>query len=248
MKRTNVFLSSLILSTMAFQANAATSIATYVQVADVATGTATLNFTGVRAASWVSETMGFLGWTHFSKWGFVNLTKGQVVTIALDATATVGFHPAVSVWQRDTNKPATDKSLYYMDDHFYAQSSSVSVKNAINNDNAASPVPVGNVIRTFIANAYDADNLGDYIYGYASDAATTKTKFGPYLPIGYNTKDIQSASAQYDKTPGKVSVTFTAPKTAVYQFVIGGLKPDVDSAASKVGATGAPVTVTVTAK
>ncbi|MEY2666834.1 MAG: Copper-repressible polypeptide, partial [Pseudomonadota bacterium] len=95
-------ISSLLL-VASFQAGAATSILTSSNIVNLTGGTGTATFQKINGASWVSESMGYLGWTHFSKWGFVNLTKGKAVTIVADATAVAGFHPGITVWQRKTS-------------------------------------------------------------------------------------------------------------------------------------------------
>lgn len=213
------------MSFFAAPANSATSISASATYFDVTSGTAELTLEKINASSWVSPSMGFLGWTHFSKWGFMDLKKGQIVTITLDGTAVAGLHPAVSVWHRQTKKSLTanNPDLYYMDDHFYNQSGSVAIKAAFDDDKK---IPVGSIIRNFVANAYDADGLGDT---FIVDGKT----YGPYLPLGYNQKGINDATKSYDKIPGKVALTFTAPKTGVYQFVVGALKPDMGSDADK---------------
>ena len=199
---------------------AATSISPYVTVFDVKTfNTAKQTLAGVNGSSWVSETMGYLGWTHFSKWGFVDLKKGQNVTIELDGTAVKGLHPAVSVWFRTSLKKANDASLYYMDDHFYNQFQSVSILGAVDD---TTKLNVGDINRTFIANAVDRDGLGDYI-------TVGTTTYGPYLPANY---DQSGFNKVIDGVPGKVALTFTVPTTGVYQFVVGALKPDAGSDAS----------------
>ena len=227
-KKLAIAVSSVLVS-FSFQANAATSIATKSTYFNVSSGSAEITLEAINASSWVSESMGFLGWTHFSKWGFMDLQKGQIATVTLDGTAIAGIHPALSVWYRNTKKKADDATLYYMDDHSYNQSTSVSVRSATDETSKA---PVGDLIREFVANAVDADNLGDK---FVVDGVT----YGPYMPLGYNTPGFNNASKVYDKTPGKVVLTFTAPKTGVYQFAVGALKPDVGSVAAAAGSTGA---------
>jgi hypothetical protein len=217
-KKLAVAVSSVLVS-FSFQANAATSIAKEAVYFNVDSGSAEITLNSVDAkASWVSESMGFLGWTHFSKWGFMDLKKGQSVTITLDATAQAGVHPATTVWYRNTKKKANDPSLYYMDAHSYNQSGSVSVRGATDETTKA---PVDDIIREFVANAVDADGLGDKF-------DVNGVSYGPYMPLGYNTPGFNNATKLNDKpaAPGKVTMTFTAPKTGVYQFAVGALKPD----------------------
>lgn len=210
---------STVLFSFSFQANAATSIVKEAVHFNVDSGSAEITLSNIDAkASWVSESMGFLGWTHFSKWGFMDLKKGQKVTITLDGTATAGIHPATTVWYRNTKKKANDNALYYMDAHSYNQSASVSVRGATDETTKA---PVDDIIREFVANTVDADSLGDK---FVVDGVS----YGPYMPLGYNTPGFNNASKTYDKVPGKVALTFTASKTGVYQFAVGALKPDAN--------------------
>lgn len=275
-----VAISSVLLAT-SFQANAATSIATESKAIDLtvsgATSVGSASFT-VRNRAWATESMGYQGWTHFSNWGFVNLTKGKSVTIEVDATpaisGTTGLHPAISVWHRETSLQASNTSLYYMTDHSYPQSSNIKVLNATLE---GTTTKVGNIVMNYVASAYDADNFGDsfalntdgtlrpavkYVKAKAGTCSVTlpattpvtpltqasceaaagtwtagtpasgdQAFYGPYVPAGFNSLDIAKASAASDSVAGKVKVTFTAPKTGVYQFAIGTLKPDVGSKA-----------------
>jgi hypothetical protein len=241
-KTLGTIISSLLLAA-SFQANAATSISKSSYVLNPSSGTAAATFEKVNGASWVSESMGYMGWTHFSKWGFMDVAKGKTVTIVLDASATgsdvAGFHPGITVFYRKTNLKAADPSLQYANDHSYAQSDSINVLNA--KDESTPPKLVGNIVMDYIASGYDVDGLGDKFMVDATtgalkpyDATVTPapTTYGPYLPTGFNTTSLAKATKLSDAIPGKVTVTFTAPKTGVYQFVVGGIRPDVGSAAA----------------
>ncbi len=234
-KKLVIAVSASLLVPFSFHANAATSIVKEAVYFNVDSGSAEITLDTVDAkASWVSESMGFLGWTHFSKWGFMDLKKDQKVTITLDGTATAGIHPATTVWYRNTKKKANDPALYYMDAHSYNQSASVSIRGATDETTKA---PVDDIIREFVANAVDADGLGDK---FVVDGVS----YGPYMPLGYNTPGFNNASKTYDKTPGKVALTFTAPKTGVYQFAVGALKPDASFLATS-ATTGTKVSIKV---
>ena len=257
--------SSILLAT-SFHADATTSILASSYVINLTSGTNTTTFEKVNGASWVSESMGYLGWTHFSKWGFVSLTKGKPVSIVVDATAIAGFHPGITVWQRRSKvdlpsvlpaavatgaTPTAAQALFYVGDHSYDQASNILVPNAKDETNN---VAVGDISMEYVASGYDVDGLGDKFtldattntlrpYNAATDA--TATVFGPYLPAGFTTTGIANSKKLSDaasatgvtpvvvaKTPGRVELTFTPKTTGIFQFVVGGLKPDVGSAAA----------------
>ena len=259
-------IASSVLLAASFHADAATSILASSYVINLTSGTNTTTFEKVNGASWVSESMGYLGWTHFSKWGFVTLTKDKPVSIVVDATAIAGFHPGITVWQRRSKvdlpsvlpaavatgaTPTAAQALFYMNDHFYDQASNISVPAA--KDETAN-VAVGDISMEYVASGYDMDGLGDKFtldattnmlrpYNAATDA--TAAVFGPYLPMGFTTTGIANSKKLSDaasatgvtpvvvaKTPGRVELTFTPKKTGIFQFVVGGLKPDVGSAAA----------------
>jgi hypothetical protein len=240
-KTLGTIISSLLLAA-SFQANAATSIATGSHVFNVSSGTDSFTMPNINGASWVSESMGFQGWTHFSKWGFVDITKGKTVTIVVDASAVTGsnvagFHPGITVWYHKTTLKATAPSLQYMSDHSYGQSDSINVLNA-KDDSVTPPLPVGNIVMNYIASGYDTDGLGDKFMIDATTGALkphdgiATTFYGPYLPTGFNTVSLAGAKKISDGIPGKVAVTFTATQTGVYQFVVGGIRPDAGSTAA----------------
>jgi len=254
--------SSILLAT-SFHADAATSILASSYVINLTSGTNTTTFEKVNGASWVSESMGYLGWTHFSKWGSVSLTKGKPVSIVVDATAIAGFHPGITVWQRRSKvdlpsvlpaavakdaTPTAAQALFYVNSHSYDQASNILVPNAKDETNN---VVVGDISMEYVASGYDVDGLGDKFtldattkslrpYNAATDA--TATVFGPYLPAGFTTTGIANSKKLSDaanaatgvlaRTPGRVELTFTPKTTGIFQFVVGGLKPDVGSAAA----------------
>jgi hypothetical protein len=263
-KKLAIAVSSVLVS-FSFQANAATSISKSSYIITDTTGATSTEFLNTNGAGWVSESMGFLGWTHFSKWGFVQLKKGVPVTIVADATAVAGYHPGITVWQRKTKaslptavtvpaagQAATEQqSLFYMNDHFYDQMASIQVPNASDETNN---VKLGNIIMDYVASGFDMDGLGDKFtldatsnmlrpYNAATDA--TASVYGPYLPMGYITSGISGSKKLSDAaskagetpvvkaaTPGRVALTFTPKVAGIYQFVVGGLKPDVGSKAA----------------
>lgn len=257
---------STLMLAVSFQAEAATSVLANSNIINLTGGTGTATFEKINGASWVSESMGYLGWTHFSKWGFVTLTKGKSVTIVADAAAVTGFHPGITVWQRQTNvalpnalpvapasgiEPTPVQALFYMNDHSYGQASSISVLNA---SDEMTGVKVGSIKMVYVASGYDMDGLGDKFtldtttgmlrpYNPALDAKAAI--YGPYLPMGYSTTGLANSKKLSDtassagvnpvvaaKTPGRVALTFTPQVTGIYQFVVGGLKPDIGSTAS----------------
>ena len=257
--------SSLLLAA-SFQAGAATSILASSNIVNLTGGTGTATFQKINGASWVSESMGYLGWTHFSKWGFVTLSKGKPVTIVADATAIAGFHPGITVWQRKSStplptalpvaaasgvNPTATQAIFYMNDHFYDQASSISVLNATDE---TSGVKVGSINMEYVASGFDMDGLGDkftldttsgMLRPYNATTDATAAVYGPYLPMGFATTGLANSQKLSDaasatgvtpvvaaKTPGRIALTFTPKVTGIYQFVVGGLKPDVGSAAA----------------
>ncbi|MEN9897140.1 MAG: Copper-repressible polypeptide [Pseudomonadota bacterium] len=277
--------SSLLLAA-SFQAGAATSILANSTIVNLTGGTGTATFEKITGASWVSESMGYLGWTHFGRWGFVTLSKGKPVTIVADATAIAGFHPGITVWHRKTSvslptalptAPATGvaptpvQALFYMNDHFYDQASSISVLNATDE---MSGVKLGSINMEYVASGFDMDGLGDkftldsvsgMLRPYDAAKDSTAAIYGPYLPMGYATTGLANSQKLSDaasatgvtpvvaaKTPGRLALTFTPKATGVYQFALGGLKPDVGSAAAvnanKFAGTVHSINVTITQK
>jgi hypothetical protein len=161
----------------------------------------------VRAYSWYNLSMGYLGWTHHSNWGFVKLKKGKPVTISL-TTEVGGLHPAITVWYRAGAK--NPKMLPYVNAHKYKQFGDIYEPNAEATDAENNPVKVGNIVMKFITNGFDRDGMGDT------------------LPAEYDQSQLYRVM---DGEPGTLAITFTPPENGWYQFVVGAVNPDIDSAA-----------------
>ncbi|WP_157203360.1 copper(I)-binding protein CorA [Methylomicrobium agile] len=161
----------------------------------------------VRAYSWYNLSMGYLGWTHHSNWGFVKLKKGKPITIEL-TTEVSGLHPSITVWYRAGAK--NPKTLPYMNGHAYKQFGDIYEPNAEATDAENNPVKVGNIIMKFITNGFDRDGMGDA------------------LPAEYDQSQLYRVM---DGVPGKLAITFTPPENGWYQFVVGAINPDIDSTA-----------------
>ena len=240
-------ISSLLLAA-SFSANAATTFTPdYVVNTSTTPSPPVQHFTGVGSTGWVSPSMSYKGWVHQSKWIFLDVVKGKTVTITLDGVTPntagyTGFHPGLTVWNRHTNVPASNAKNYWMDAHFYKQGTSINVSNAkadkayaLNGQTVAKDASVGNIIMDYVTSAYDADGLGDKFAvdstGMLKPATATDTSFyGPYLPAAYTI--LGASNGLSDATPGKLTTSFTAPVTGVYQIAIGGVKPDVGSTAA----------------
>jgi hypothetical protein len=165
----------------------------------------------VRAYSWYNLSMGYLGWTHHSNWGFVKLKKGKPVTMAL-TTEVSGLHPAITVWYRAGAKNA--KKLAYLNGHAYKQFGDIYEPNAEATDEENNPVKVGNIIMKFITNGFDRDGMEDT------------------LPVEYDQSQLYRVM---DGVPGKLTITFTPPENGWYQFAVGAINPDIDSVAYGTG-------------
>jgi hypothetical protein len=165
----------------------------------------------VRAYSWYNLSMGYLGWTHHSNWGFVKLKKDKPVTIAL-TTEVSGLHPAITVWYRAGAK--NPKMLPYMNGHAYKQFGDIYEPNAEATDAENNPVKVGNLVMKFITNGFDRDGMPDT------------------LPVEYDQSQLYRVM---DGVPGKLTITFTPSENGWYQFVVGAINPDIDSAAYGTG-------------
>ena len=224
----------LILVSLSFEAYAATTF-TPDLVLDTATtpNPPVLHLTNVATTGWVSPSMAYKGWTHQTKWLFLNVLKDKTVTINLDSVTpnggtSTGFHPGLTVWNRITKSPVTNATNYWVDDHFYKQTASFNVTNAkadtayaLNGQTVAAGASVGNIIMEYVTSAYDANGLGDK---FAVDSATgmlkpatTETSFyGPYLPIGYsilgNSSGLTDPASCSDKTK-TTAATCVSPAT-----------------------------------
>ncbi|MEC4748229.1 copper(I)-binding protein CorA [Methylomicrobium sp. Wu6] len=185
-----------------FSARAATSIATKNTEFTPDNATQTLQ---AKAQSWYNPTMGYTGWTHHSSWGYMKLKKGKPVTLTAEVNDAeiAGFHPALTVWSRPQKRGLA--SVDQMNSHSYNQYGDIYEANAINTDDQANPVKVGNIQMEFIANAFDRDGMGDM------------------LPEKF---DHSMLNRVVDGDAGKVSLTFTPKVSGVYQFVVGGINPD----------------------
>jgi hypothetical protein len=199
--KNNVLLLTLTLvsALSAMSAQAATSIKSVSQVFSEANPTLPMN---VNADSWYNLTMGYLGWTHTSKWGFVKLQKGKPVTIEV-TTDVVGLHPALSVWYR-VDKKTTGEAAQYMSDHFYSQFKDIYESDAKDTD-TPNGKKLGKFQMNFVANGFDRDGMADV------------------LPVPY---DQSMLNRLLDGVAGKVSVTFLPKESGVYQFVVGAINPD----------------------
>ncbi len=224
----------LMLVSLSFEAYAATTfIPALVLDTEKTPNPPVLRLTNVPTTGWVSPSMAYKGWTHNSKWLFLNVLKGKTVTITLDSVTpnggtSTGFHPGLTVWNRMTKFPVTDARNYWIHDHFYKQTESVNLPNqkadtayALNGQKVVAGESVGNIILEYVTSAYDANGLGDK---FAVDSATgmlkpatTETSFyGPYLPIGYsilgNSSGLTDSASCSDKTK-TTAATCVSPAT-----------------------------------
>ncbi|MGR9086090.1 MAG: copper(I)-binding protein CorA [Gammaproteobacteria bacterium] len=152
--------------------------------------------------SWYNPTMGYTGWTHHSSWGYMKLKKGKPVTIT--ATGVAGFHPALTIWFRPQKRGMVP--VNYMNDHFYNQFQDIIASNVQLTDDPANPKKLGKLRMEFVANAFDRDGMIDP------------------LPAEF---DQSMLNRVLDGIPGTVSLTFTPKASGVYQFVVGGINPDL---------------------
>lgn len=216
--KTNVLLLTLTLvsALSAMSAQAATSIKLVSKVFSETDNSLPMS---VRANSWYNLTMGYLGWTHHSNWGFVKLQKGKPVTIQV-TTTTPGLHPALSVWYR-VDKKTTGETAWYMSDHFYSQFKDIYESDAKDTDTPDGK-KLGKFQMNFVANGFDRDGMGDV------------------LPASYDQSPLIRLQ---DGVVGKVSVTFLPKESGVYQFVVGAINPGPGLSTSMM--TNYPVTTTV---
>ncbi len=194
---------TLVSALSAMSAQAATSIKAESKVFSESVST---NSMSVKANSWCNLTMGYLGWTHHSNWGFVKLQKGKPVTIQV-TTTTPGLHPALSVWYR-VDKKTTGETAWYMSDHFYSQFKDIYESDAKVTDMMTGAVTenLGKFQMNFVANGFDRDGMGEV------------------LPASY---DHSMLNRLLDGKAGEVSVTFIPKESGVYQFAVGAINPDV---------------------
>ncbi len=158
----------------------------------------------VKRASWRDPLFGNMGWTHSSDWGKFSTTKGKVIKIKL-VTQVPGLHPGITVWHRGADDTAPDN---YVVDHFYPQNANFFEAGAKDEANGKN---IGTISMRIIAHGYDNDG---HTNGYGVDD-NGNTILKP--PAG--TKGIK------DNVPGQMVLTFKAPKSGNYQFVVGGFNP-----------------------
>ena len=196
MKKITV-LASALAGAMAFAG--ASHAATTVD-APIMTSGAPLNGT-VQVQGWLNDDFGIQGWTHFSKWGQFEARKGQRVTVTV-TSAMAGTHPGVSVWWRNTGPmtaPAGGKTNIYQN-HAYNQYDSIKTGIMTNESTGAE---VGYLEMITATNGYDAD-------GATPKFAANANLFNPV----------------FDGIPGKIQLSFVAPRNGTYQLVTGGVFPD----------------------
>lgn len=90
----------------------------------------------------------------------------------------------------------------YVVDHFYPQNANF-VKFGVTDETTGADL--GNIVMRHVVHGYDRDG---------------------------NTKGVKSMNPQIDNVPGQVELSFTAPRSGRYMFVVGGFNPDagVDAA------------------
>ena len=189
---------TLVSALSAMSVQAATSIKSVSQVFSEAIPTLPMD---VNADSWYNLDMGFLGWTHTSRWGFVKLQKGKPVTIKV-TTEISGLHPALSVWYR-VDKKTTGEAAQYMNAHMYSQFKDIYESDAKDTDTPDGK-KLGKFQMNFVANGFDRDGMEDV------------------LPASYDQSPIIRLQ---DGVEGEVSVTFLPKESGVYQFVVGAINP-----------------------
>lgn len=220
---TQISLAMALAGSFAFtEAQAVTAPATVTEFQDSSPQTLTIH-----ASGWSDPAFGDMGWTHRSGWGKFTANKGQKVDIMVD-TGIISVHPGISVWYRDPVKDSVDDK--YVFDHFYAQMANQFKSSATDESTGASLCP------DFVG----ADGkltkpcnlvLKNVAYGYDLD--------------GKNNARITELRGIRDTIPGKLTLSFTAPSTGTYMFVVGGINPGADLFDLKTAADG---TVTKTLK
>ena len=158
----------------------------------------------IKRASWRDPLFGNEGWTHSSDWGKFSTTKGKTIKIAL-VTKVAGLHPGITVWYRGAKDTAPDT---YVPDHFYQQNASISEMGA---KDEATGKNIGNILMALVAHGYDNDGHND---GYGVDDNGKKILTPPVGVRGIK-----------DKVTGQLVLTFKAPQSGNYQFVVGGFNP-----------------------
>ena len=158
----------------------------------------------VQASAWFKSAFGNAGWTHFSKWGYINLKAGQKVTVSVQSTVP-GLHPGLTCWHRALG--GKNAPINYFTGHSYIQFNDVIVNNTTDETSGAK---VGNFKMILAANGYDRDGM--------PQAAS--------IPKNASLNPIE------DGVPGLVSVSFRAKQKGTYMCVVGGINPDNNSSAT----------------
>ena len=182
------------------QADAATSIAKYLTNYTLGTPVNT----SVQAASWYKPAFGNAGWTHFSKWGQLQLKKGRTYEIVVQSSV-AGLHPGLTLWRRQTGKKYVPADFFA--GHSYNQYESIEAKNQVDETTGKN---LGRLAMFHTINGYDTDGM----------------KGTPCFSAGCAWPTNPSMNGISDGTPGRLVLTFKVKKTGLYQFVTGGINPD----------------------
>jgi hypothetical protein len=208
-------------ATLAFSGS--TSAATKPDQMLLFTATTAVQDVTVMPDSFYNLTMGHLGWAHHSAWGYFAAKKGKVYSITADGSGVPGLHPGVSVWSAP-QKRNKYVDITYNPDHFYSQCDSVNLKAPV--DEATDTELRGYLKWDFITNGFDRDAMEGVTVAATrkiDKVGGTETTSMNVLPPEFD----QSCSRPvWDGAAGKVKVTFTAPATGIYKFVVGGINPD----------------------
>jgi hypothetical protein len=205
----------------------------------------------VKPDSYYNLTMGRLGWTHHSAWGYMMLKKGKPVTIKVEATSEdaakkAAFHPGISIWSVPQKKNRY-VDITYNETHFYNQWKDVAVVNPQDESVDGKPILKGTLKWDFITNGFDRDGMEGI--KVLESGQTEKTDLG-ILPADF---DQPLVNRIWDGTPNVVEVTFVPPVKGYYKFAVGGINPGAalwwtnpDTNVYEVHRTDEPVKVTVT--
>lgn len=158
----------------------------------------------VQAQAWYKPQFGNVGWTHFSRWGQIALKKGETVSITV-STKVPGFYPGLTVWHRVQGKGYAPPTWYT--GHSYNQFQSIDAWNQIDQTTNAD---LGRIKMDWVINGFDTD-------GMKGTAAPTAAAEWPSNP---------SFNGVSDGKVGSLTLTFTAKKRGLYQFVTAGINPD----------------------
>ena len=169
-----------------------------------------------KSTSWRDPAFGDMGWTHSSDWGAVEAQKGQIVTIKMDATATPGLHPGITVWYRGADDTAADT---YVVDHFYPQNAN-QYKKGVTDETTGEAL--GDIVMRHVTHGYDADGntetvrrmrpVSDGVSGLLEVSFRAK-KTGHYLFVvgGFNPDAGVDASVKHNVN---INVTVADPAPA----------------------------------